>query len=61
MSYSDVKAAIGGSGSLHKKWTDKYGSYSLYKWKGNGYKQNGAYAMIGFKRNKVVTKTSYKL
>lgn len=61
MSYSDVKAAIGGNGSLYKKWTDKHDSYSLYKWKGSSYKQNGAYAMIGFKRNKVVTKIAYRL
>lgn len=61
MTYADVKAIVGGKGSLYKRWTDQNSSYSLYKWNGVMYNKNGANAMIGFKKNKVITKSKYRL
>lgn len=61
MSYSEVKAIVGGRGNLYKRWTVQNSSYALYKWKGVMYNKSGANAMIGFKKNKVITKSNYRL
>lgn len=50
-----------GKGSLYKRWTAQNSSYTLYKWKGVMYNKNEASTMIGFKKNKVITKFKYSL
>lgn len=55
MTYDDVVAAVGGSGTI----AEKNGAITIYEWKGYG--SEGAYARISFKSGKLFSKYQFGL